>query len=143
MSKRILIVGGGTAGCLTAGYLARTLGARSPGGVDEATLVGEARATFKQGARFAHWRFEPGQGQPDHYLHSFQVTQEPWGLDLMPNWPLGAAGDSELSQVNICGGDNVENRAPPGAPPRAMCDEGRSRIDAATPRAGAHERIGE
>ncbi|MGR4863784.1 tryptophan halogenase family protein [Caulobacter sp. LARHSG274] len=132
MGKRILIVGGGTAGWLTAGYLARTLGARSPGGieitlvesaeigilgvgegtfptirktlrrigVDEAILVREASATFKQGARFAHWRFEPGRGQPDHYLHSFQMTQEPSGLDLLPYWLLGAAGDSEWSQVN-------------------------------------------
>lgn len=134
LSKRILIVGGGTAGWLTAGYLARTLGGQSPGGVeiilvesaeigilgvglgegalptirrtlrcigiDEATLIREASATFKQGARFVHWRFEPGAGQPDHYLHSFQVPQEPSGLDLLPYWLLGAAGESEWSQVN-------------------------------------------
>jgi tryptophan halogenase len=132
LTKRILIVGGGTAGWLTAGYLARTLSAQSPGGIeitlvesaemgtlglgegafptiretlrrigiDEATLVREASATFKQGARFANWRFEPGAGQPDHYLHSFQATQEPSGLDLLPYWLLGAAGESEWSQVN-------------------------------------------
>ncbi|HWW26360.1 MAG TPA: tryptophan halogenase family protein [Caulobacter sp.] len=132
MTKRILILGGGTAGWLTAAYLARTLGAQSPGGleitlveametstfgvgedtfptiretlrrigIDEAALVREAGATFKQGSRFAHWRFEPGAGQPDHYLHSFQATQEPSGPDLLPYWLLGAAGQSEWGQAD-------------------------------------------
>ena len=123
--KKVLIVGGGTAGWMTAGYLARTLGADRPGGVeitlvessdigilgvgegtfptirktlrrigiDEADLVRECNATFKQGAKFAHWRYEPGRGQPDHYLHSFQVSHEPSGLELLPYWLLGVAGD--------------------------------------------------
>ena len=33
MMKRVIIVGGGTAGWLTAGYLAKRLGADLPGGV--------------------------------------------------------------------------------------------------------------
>ncbi len=41
MAKRILIVGGGTAGWLTAGYLARRLAADLPGGVS-ITLVESA-----------------------------------------------------------------------------------------------------
>jgi tryptophan halogenase len=125
LTKRVLIVGGGTAGWITAGYLARTLGAKSPGGVritlvesadigilgvgegtfptirktlhrigvDEAELVRECSATFKQGAKFRHWRYEPGLGTPDHYLHSFQVTQDRGGLDLLSYWILGIAGD--------------------------------------------------
>ena len=36
--RRILVVGGGTAGWITAGYLARTLGAQRPDGV-RITLV--------------------------------------------------------------------------------------------------------
>jgi tryptophan 7-halogenase len=124
--KRLLIVGGGTAGWITAGYLARTLGASSPGGIqitlvessdigilgvgegtfpsirttlkriglDETSLIRECSASFKQGAKFVHWRNAPGEsyGAPDHYLHAFQVSQEPSGLDLLPYWLLGVAG---------------------------------------------------
>lgn len=126
MAKRVLIVGGGTAGWLCAGYLARTLGQGSPGGVDitlvesaeigilgvgegtfptirrtlrrigvsEADLIRECGATFKQGAKFIHWRFPPGAGRPDHYFHSFQVSENPGGLELLPYWLLGVAGEN-------------------------------------------------
>lgn len=126
MVKRLLIVGGGTAGWLTAGYLAKTLGVGTSDGVqitlvesadigilgvgegtfptirktlkrigiDEAEMIRECNATFKQGAKFCQWRFPPGQN-PDHYLHSFQETHEPSGLDLLSYWLLDVAGDSE------------------------------------------------
>ena len=128
MTRRVLIVGGGTAGWITAGYLARTLGAHARDGiritlvesadigilgvgegtfpsirqtlrrigVDETSLVRECSASFKQGAKFVHWRNTPGLGLPDHYLHSFQVARLPTGLDLLPYWLLGVAGN----QVN-------------------------------------------
>ena len=132
MSKRVLIVGGGTAGWLTAGYLAKRLGADLPGGisirlvesreigilgvgegtfptirktlstigVDEAEMVRRCGATFKQGAKFAHWRTAPGTGRHDHYLHSFQVAENRSGLDLLPYWLLGVAGDENWDEVN-------------------------------------------
>lgn len=132
MNKSVLIVGGGTAGWITAGYLARTLGAQARDGVritlvesadiatigvgegtfptirkslnrigvDESELLRRCGATFKQGAKFAHWRYTPGSGQPDHYLHSFQVTHQPTGLDLLPYWLLGVAGDVNWDEVN-------------------------------------------
>ena len=132
MAKRILIVGGGTAGWITAGYLARTLAAGGCGGVeitlvesadigilgvgegtfptirrtlrrigvDEAELMRACEATPKQGAKFVHWRHCPGQGHPDHYLHAFQSTADPNGLDLMPYWLLGVAGNENWDQVN-------------------------------------------
>jgi flavin-dependent dehydrogenase len=131
--KHVLIVGGGTAGWLTAGYLAKTLGVGLDGGIkisliesadigilgvgegtfptirktlkrigiNEAEMVRECNATFKQGAKFVDWRFEPGNGKPDHYLHSFQVTHEPSGLDLLSYWLLGVAGnDVNWDEVN-------------------------------------------
>jgi tryptophan halogenase len=126
MIKRVLIVGGGTAGWITAGYLARTLGAELPDGVritlvesadigilglgegtfptirqtlrqigvDETSLVRECGTSFKQGAKFVHWRYPPGGRLPNHYLHSFQVTHEPKGIDLLPYWLLGVAGQN-------------------------------------------------
>jgi len=121
MKKQVLIVGGGTAGWLAAGYLAKRLAADLPGGadirlvesasigilgvgegtfptirqtlatigVDEGELVRRCGATFKQGARFVNWR----TGVDDQYLHAFQTADQRSGLDLLPYWLLGAAGD--------------------------------------------------
>lgn len=124
--RNVLVVGGGTAGWLTAGYLARTLGADLPGGaritliesrdigilgvgegtfptirktlsrigVDEADLIRRCGATFKQGAKFVHWRSDAGAGEgPDNYLHAFQVADDSEGPELLPYWLLGLAGD--------------------------------------------------
>ena len=122
--KSVLIVGGGTAGWMTAACLARALEAQYPGGVritlvesaetalpgvgegtvptirntlrrigvDETSLVRECGTSFKQGTKFVHWRYPPGRGAPDHYLHPFQSSPEPAGLDLLPYWLLGVAG---------------------------------------------------
>src|SRR5438270_910460 len=132
MTKRVLIVGGGTAGWLTAGYLARRLGADLPGGasiqlvespeigilgvgegtfptirrtlstigIDEAELVRRCGATFKQGAKFVDWVQPPGSPGRDHYLHAFQVAENPDGLELLPYWLLGVAGDEGWDEVS-------------------------------------------
>jgi tryptophan halogenase len=130
--KKVLIVGGGTAGWITAGYLARMLGADTPAGIQiclvesadigvigvgegtfptirrtlqrmgvpESRLVKECGATFKQGIRFVDWRHDPA-GTSSHYMHSFQSTQQPAGLDLLPYWLLGVAGrDAAWAEVN-------------------------------------------
>jgi tryptophan 7-halogenase len=132
MSKQVLIVGGGTAGWLTAAYLAKRLGADLPAGAQitlvesrdigilgvgegtfptirrtlstiglgEADLIRRCGATFKQGAKFAHWRHTPGQPGHDHYLHSFQESDPSSGLELLPYWLLGVAGDENWDEVN-------------------------------------------
>ncbi len=133
MAKSILIVGGGTAGWLTAGYLARRLGSDLPGGVsirvvesaeigilgvgegtfptirrtlatigiDEAEMIRRCGASFKQGAKFVHWRHAPGQAGPDHYSHPFQVAESPDGMELLPYWLLGQGGTDNWDEV--CG----------------------------------------
>jgi glycine/D-amino acid oxidase-like deaminating enzyme len=130
--RKVLVVGGGTAGWITAGYLARMLGADRPGGVevtlvesrdigilgvgegtfptirktlsrigiDEAELVRRCGATFKQGAKFVHWRHEPGTPGHDHYFHAFQETDQRTGPELLPYWLLGVAGDENWDEVN-------------------------------------------
>jgi tryptophan halogenase len=134
MKKQVLIVGGGTAGWLSAGYLARRLGADLPGGVriqlveshdigilgvgegtfptirrtlstigiDEAEMVRRCGATFKQGATFRHWLDAPGADGtgPDHYFHAFQAAENPGGLELLPYWLLGVAGNASWDEVS-------------------------------------------
>jgi tryptophan halogenase len=119
--RHILIVGGGTAGWLSATFLARTLGpgiaitlVESPEigvigvgegsfpslrgtlaaiGVREADFMRECQATFKQGIRFDHWVRPPGAAGHDHYFHPFSLpSQRPGGPELLPYWLQGAAG---------------------------------------------------
>ncbi|WP_420138543.1 tryptophan halogenase family protein [Sphingomonas sp.] len=132
MIRNVIIVGGGTAGWITAAYLAKRLNAGAPGGVtitviespdigiigvgegtfpsirktlqtigiDEAELIRTCSATFKQGIRFTGWRTAPA-GEPDHhYFHPFQISADHDGLDLLPYWLLGAAGDTPWAAVN-------------------------------------------
>src|ERR1700712_4045723 len=91
--EQILIVGGGTAGWLTAAFLARTLGTAAGGvritlvessdigiiGVDEARFIRECDATFKQGVRFVDWSHAPGSAaalENNHYFHPFNAPSQ-------------------------------------------------------------------
>ena len=123
--RRVLVVGGGTAGWIAAGYLARRLGA--PGadavsvslvesadigtigvgegsfssvklaftalGVDEPWFLKEASATFKQGNKFVDWGETPQDGRHSFYYGFSFPTPARSGIDLIPYWLLGAAGD--------------------------------------------------
>src|SRR3569833_1834454 len=100
---RVVIVGGGTAGWMSAAGLRRQLAAADYSvtliesdeigtvgvgeatlphikvfndllGIDEAQFMRATRATFKLGIQFCAW------GQPgDRYLHPFGAFGEPWG----------------------------------------------------------------
>ena len=105
----ILIIGGGTAGWLTAAWLAKHLG---PGGVrvtlvesndiptvgvgegtfptiartlaalgaDEAEFMRESAAAFKQGIRFVDWVHPKSAGKRRHYYHPFALPRAPGRL---------------------------------------------------------------
>jgi tryptophan halogenase len=115
----VLIVGGGTAGWLTACFLAKTLGqgvritlvesteigiigvgegtfpsiraTLAAIGLDEARFVRECHATFKQGIRFDHWVRPKGAPGADHYFHPFSHPSQR-SVELLPYWLRGMAG---------------------------------------------------
>jgi len=125
-SDEILIVGGGTAGWLTAAYLAKHLrGVRitliesseiptigvgegtfptiaktlASLGVDEAAFMRESGAAFKQGIRFVDWGRAVENGRHSHYYHPFALPREPDGLDLLPHWLGGEAGGASYADA--------------------------------------------
>jgi hypothetical protein len=120
--RRLVIVGGGTAGWLSAAMLSRSLGrnwaitlVESPEigiigvgegsfptlrstiarlGVEEGDFMRAARATFKQGVRFVGWAGRPTPGNTaDDYFHPFDLPQPGHDEQLMPFW-LDSAVDA-------------------------------------------------
>ncbi|QGZ40367.1 tryptophan halogenase [Pseudoduganella flava] len=140
MSKpinHVVIVGGGSAGWLTAGVLAADHPAlqvtliESPDvapigvgegtwpsmrdtlsriGVSESAFFRECDAAFKQGSRFNDWR--EGGGAADYYFHPFVLPQGYGETDLVRAWlDTGAAvpfADLVSYQPHLC----VQGRAP-------------------------------
>ena len=118
--KKVLIVGGGSAGWLCAAWLAKLLGAveislvEAPEigaigvgegsfpslrstlaalGIEEARFVRECSATFKQGISFRNWI----KGD-DEYFHPFSMpSQRPGAPELLPYWLQGMAGDTPFA----------------------------------------------
>ncbi len=147
----ILVVGGGTAGWLTAAWLARHL----PGvritlvessdiatvgvgegtfptiartlhalGADEAEFMRESSAAFKQGIRFVDWQHSPAAARSAnlrrHYYHPFALPREVEGLDLLPHWLSGEAGD--VSWADAC--TLQERVCEAGRAPKRITDAG-------------------
>ena len=124
--RQILIVGGGTAGWLTAAFLARTLGTAAGGvrvtlvessdigiiGVGEGTfpsIRGTLNAIGLDEARFVREcdaTFKQGVNFVDwsrvgeRYFHPFNApSQRPGAPELMPYWLLGEAGDRAFADA--------------------------------------------
>ncbi|WP_374565524.1 tryptophan halogenase family protein [Ideonella sp.] len=135
--QRVIVVGGGSAGWLTAGLLAAEHGARlqialleSPTvppigvgegtwptmrdslrdiGVSEAALFRECEASFKQGSRFNRWV----TGQPDdRYFHPFVLPQGYTEAHLAAAWlqqhPAAPFAEVASFQPHLC----LQGRAP-------------------------------
>ncbi|MEK8033965.1 tryptophan halogenase family protein [Ideonella sp. DXS29W] len=135
--QRVVIVGGGSAGWLTAGLLAAAHRGRiqltlleSPAvppigvgegtwptmrdslrdiGVSEADLIRECDASFKQGSRFNRW----ATGHPnERYFHPFVLPQGYTEVDLASAWLQSAVpmpfGESVSFQPHLC----LHGRAP-------------------------------
>ncbi len=151
--RTILVAGGGTAGWLTACYLAKVFNSVDPNaiqvtviespdigiigvgegtfptirttlqtlGIDEATFLREATATYKQGIKFVDWEHAPSEG-PDgslahnHYIHPFAVPYPVEGAGLMPYWLLQDAktrkplADAVTFQIKAADADRAPKR---------------------------------
>lgn len=112
--KRIAILGGGTAGWLTANHLGAELSAEEDVvitvieskdvptigvgegtvpyimnalkrfGISESELLTSCDATFKQGIKFVNWLDKSSRGE-NYYYHTFD-SPYPGGFDLAPYW---------------------------------------------------------
>src|SRR5579859_3011826 len=116
--KNIVIVGGGTAGWMTAAFLSRILAAQLPGGIqitliesEEIGIIGVGEGTFptvrntlaaigideKHFMRASLATFKQGisfvdwQRKNSAYFHPFSAPHHLNGAELLPYWILGCA----------------------------------------------------
>ena len=122
--EHVVIVGGGTAGWMTAAYLRKALSAQTRITVIEAPDiprigVGEAtvpnlqpvffdflgipeeewmrgcNAAFKGAVKFVNWRSNPAAGEHDHFYHPFGIVPNCDGVPLTHYWAQEADETSE------------------------------------------------
>ncbi|KQM66649.1 MULTISPECIES: tryptophan halogenase family protein [unclassified Sphingomonas] len=144
--RRIVVVGGGTAGWLAACRIAAAAdpnadtplsvtlvespdvatigvgegtwptmrGTLARIGIDEATFLRAADASFKQGSRFDGWR----SGAPDdRYYHPFTAPADLPAADLVRAWQDGRFAEQVCAQPAVCAEDLAPRQ--PAMPPYA------------------------
>jgi len=126
--RDVVILGGGTAGWMTASYLGRAIGPRvritlieaatiPKIGVGEATIpnlqkvffnylaipeeewMRSCNASFKMGIRFVNWRQPPHSGDQDSFYHLFGLIPNCDGVPLSHYWVLGRHAGAETRPV--------------------------------------------
>jgi tryptophan 7-halogenase len=128
--KKIVIVGGGTAGWMTASYLKKALRGvqitliEAPGipkiGVGEATVpnlqpvffdflgipedewMRGCNAAFKGGIKFINWRTDHRSGKTDHFYHLFGIIPNCDDIPLTHYWALKRKSGYELPLDYSC-----------------------------------------
>lgn len=113
--KQVIIVGGGTSGWITAGYLANnpslknisitliessdipTIGVGEGTfptikstlkqiGISETEFLRECGASFKQAIKFVNWQHNPESHPSDFYYHLFDAPIGAPSFDILPHW---------------------------------------------------------
>ena len=129
--KKLLILGGGSAGWLTAGVIAAEHGEgleitliESPNvptigvgegtwpsmretlrkmGVSERSFLNQCDASFKQGSKFVGWKTG---GESDFYYHPFSLPQGFFEVNSVPFWQTQASSipfaDAVSAQCQVC-----------------------------------------
>ncbi|MCQ3828277.1 tryptophan 7-halogenase [Microbulbifer elongatus] len=136
--QKVVVVGGGTAGWIAAGLMARklsTIGVEvhlieasdvpvigvGEGtfptmrhtlqflGIDEFAFLSECSATFKQGIKFSNWKSNPIT-EPGYYYHLFDLPAKSGAFDLSYAWLADSAAAVPFAHA-VC-------------PQAAICDSG-------------------
>ncbi|HEV2363518.1 MAG TPA: tryptophan halogenase family protein [Caulobacteraceae bacterium] len=69
-------------------------------GVEEGAFMRACSGAFKQGFLFLDWGRLPRNGARHRYYHPFNLPERTRsGLDLLPYWLMGVAGDAPLSEA--------------------------------------------
>ena len=129
--RRVVIVGGGSAGWMTAAYLSRALQqtatitvVESPTvstiGVGEATIpnlqrvffdhlgipeeewIRHCNASLKTAIKFVNWRAPAVNGLDNHFYHTFRVPPTVDGVPLSHYWFQRLDSGTQMSYANAC-----------------------------------------
>lgn len=152
--SKVVVVGGGTAGWISAGLIAKKLSSSGVTvhvieasdvpvigvgegtfptmrhtlqflGINEVDFIRECSATFKQGIKFSNWKADPTVA-PGSYYHLFDLPAKSGPFDLSYGWLAGDSATSPFAHT-VC-------------PQASVCDAGLApRPMDAKPYSGTHQ----